>query len=87
MITMDIANIGTYFDKCNHFCKKFVKAQINFTNQRKIFADFRSFLSQDEQSPPVIEKENNPFVGTVISAKTESGEIFFGSEDLFKTTN
>ncbi len=54
MITMDIANIGTYFDKCNHFCKKFVKAQINFTNQRKIFADFRSFLSQDEQSHYVL---------------------------------
>ncbi len=35
----------------------------------------------------VIEKENNPFVGTVISAKTESGEIFFGREDLFKTTD
>ncbi len=54
MITMDIANIGTYFDKCNHFCKKFAKAQINFTNLRKIFADFRSFLSQDEQSHYVL---------------------------------
>lgn len=35
----------------------------------------------------VIEKENNPFVGTVISAKTEKGEIFFGCEDMFKNAN
>ncbi|ADY38184.1 hypothetical protein Bacsa_3663 (plasmid) [Phocaeicola salanitronis DSM 18170] len=32
----------------------------------------------------VIEVENNPFVGVVISAKTEDGIIFFGQEDLFK---
>ncbi len=32
----------------------------------------------------VIEVENNPFVGIVISAKTEDGVIFFGQSDLFK---
>lgn len=32
----------------------------------------------------VIEVENNPFVGIVISAKTEDGVIFFGQLDLFK---
>ena len=32
----------------------------------------------------VIEVENNPFVGIVISAKTKDGQIFFGQEDLFK---
>lgn len=32
----------------------------------------------------IIEVENNPFVGIVISAKTEEGIIFFGQQDLFK---
>ncbi len=32
----------------------------------------------------VIEVENNPFIGIVISAKTDKGVIFFGQEDLFK---
>lgn len=32
----------------------------------------------------VIEVENNSFIGIVISAKTESGDIFFGPKDLFK---
>ena len=31
----------------------------------------------------VIEVENNPFVGIVISAKTADGNIFFGYKDLF----
>lgn len=32
----------------------------------------------------VIEIENNPFVGIVIAAKTESGDIYFEKESLFK---
>lgn len=32
----------------------------------------------------VIEVENNPFVGIVISAETEDGNVFFGREELFK---
>ena len=32
----------------------------------------------------VIEVENNPFVGIVISAKTADGNIFFGYKDLFE---
>ena len=32
----------------------------------------------------VIEVEDNPFVGTVISAKTSNGDIFFEKECLFK---
>ncbi|MFC2439796.1 hypothetical protein [Segatella maculosa] len=32
----------------------------------------------------VIEVENNPYAGTVISAKTEKDGIFFGYQDLFK---
>lgn len=32
----------------------------------------------------VIEVENNPFVGIVISAKTPEGNIFFGYKDLFQ---
>lgn len=32
----------------------------------------------------VIEVESNPFVGTVISAETPDGNVFFGREDLFK---
>lgn len=32
----------------------------------------------------VIEIENNPFIGIVISAETEDKDVFFGKEDLFK---
>lgn len=32
----------------------------------------------------VIEVENNPFVGVVISAETEDGNVYFGYQDLFK---
>lgn len=35
-------------------------------------------------SGTVIEVENNPFVGIVISAETEDKNVFFGQEDLFK---
>lgn len=33
----------------------------------------------------VIEVEDNPFIGTVISAETEDKDVFFGKEDLFKS--
>ncbi len=33
----------------------------------------------------VIEVEENSFIGTVISAETEDGNVFFGKPDLFKT--
>lgn len=32
----------------------------------------------------VIEVEQNPFVGVVISAETEDKNVFFGPESLFK---
>ena len=32
----------------------------------------------------VIEVEDNPFIGTVISAETEDKDVFFGKEDSFK---
>lgn len=32
----------------------------------------------------VIDIENNSFVGVVISAETEDGNVFFGRNDLFK---
>lgn len=32
----------------------------------------------------VIDVENNSFVGLVISAETEDGNVFFGRNDLFK---
>ncbi|MCQ2316554.1 MAG: transcriptional regulator [Bacteroidales bacterium] len=32
----------------------------------------------------VIEVENNSFIGIVISVKTDAGDIFFGTQDLFK---
>ncbi len=38
----------------------------------------------DWVSGKVIEVEHNPFVGIVISAKTEDGVIYFGQLDLFK---
>ena len=35
----------------------------------------------------VIKVENISFVGIVISAKTDDGDIFFGYQDLFKPAN
>ncbi|WP_314313149.1 transcriptional regulator [Hoylesella marshii] len=35
----------------------------------------------------VIEVENNPFVGVVISAETEDRNVFFGYQGLFKLQN
>jgi len=32
----------------------------------------------------IIDIENNPFAGIVITAKSEDGEVFFEKEDLFK---
>ena len=32
----------------------------------------------------VIEVENNPFIGIVISAETEDKDVFLGKEDLFQ---
>jgi len=32
----------------------------------------------------IIDVENNPFQGIVISAETEDGNIFFGKNTLFK---
>ena len=32
----------------------------------------------------VVEVEQNPYVGVVITAKTEAGEYFFGYADLFR---
>lgn len=34
----------------------------------------------------VIEVENNPFVGVVISAETKDRDIFFGRAGMFKAT-
>lgn len=34
----------------------------------------------------IIEVEQNPYVGVVISAETSDGNVFFGYQDLFKTT-
>mgnify|MGYP000613406864 CR=1 FL=1 len=39
---------------------------------------------QDWVKGIVIEVEDNPFVGIVISAETEDKNVFFGQEDLFK---
>ena len=35
----------------------------------------------------VIKVENNSFVGVVVSARTEDGDVFFGYSDMFKPQN
>lgn len=40
-------------------------------------------LMKDWVKAEVIDVRNNPFIGIVISAKTEQGVIFFGREELF----
>ncbi len=32
----------------------------------------------------IVEVENNPYVGIVITAKADDGEVFFEKEDMFK---
>ena len=34
----------------------------------------------------IIEVEQNPYVGVVISAETSDGNVFFGYQDLFNNT-
>ena len=43
-------------------------------------------LQKEWVSGTIIQVENNPFVGIVISAETEDRNVFFGREDLFKPT-
>ncbi len=42
---------------------------------------------QEWISGTVIEVENNPFVGIVISAETEDKDVYFGQQELFKSQN
>lgn len=39
---------------------------------------------EDWTEATVIEVEKNPYVGIVITAKADDGEIFFEKEDMFK---
>ena len=39
------------------------------------------------ESGEVIKVENNSFVGVVVSARTEDGDVFFGYSDMFKPQN
>ena len=41
-------------------------------------------LQKDWLPGIVIQMENNPFVGIVISAETEDHNVFFGRDDMFK---
>ena len=41
-------------------------------------------LQKEWVSGTIIQVENHPFVGIVISAETEDRNVFFGREDLFK---
>lgn len=38
----------------------------------------------DWENGEVIKVEQNTFVGVVVSAKTDDGDIFFGYQDMFK---
>ena len=38
----------------------------------------------DWENGEVIKVEQNSFVGVVVSAKTDDGDIFFGYQDMFK---
>ncbi len=41
-------------------------------------------MKDDWVDGKVIDIKDNPFVGVVVSAKTDKGVIFFGREELFK---
>ena len=38
----------------------------------------------DWENGEVIKVENNSFVGIVVSARTDDGDVFFGYKDMFK---
>lgn len=38
----------------------------------------------DWENGEVIKVEQNSFVGVVVSAKTDDGDLFFGYQDMFK---
>ena len=40
--------------------------------------------TSDWENGEVIKVEQNSFVGVVVSAKTDDGDIFFGYQDMFK---
>ena len=40
--------------------------------------------NSDWENGEVIKVEQNSFVGVVVSAKTDDGDIFFGYQDMFK---
>ena len=42
-------------------------------------------MQKDWVKGKVIDVEDNPFNGIVLSAQTENGNIFFGRENLFKS--
>ena len=42
-------------------------------------------MSKDWIKGKVIEVDDNSFIGTVISAETADGNVFFGKPDMFKT--
>ena len=50
------------------------------------FDDYFGFDDENKDEKPVIDVEANPFVGTVISAETPNGEIYFDKEYQFKPT-
>ena len=50
----------------------------------KVFVSPDLTHKSDWENGEVIKVEQNSFVGVVVSAKTDDGDIFFGYQDMFK---
>jgi hypothetical protein len=64
--------------------KRLIIAIMNINTGDSVLISPEVTHKSDWTQGTVIEVEDNPFVGTVISAKTPSGEIYFEKEYLFK---
>ena len=66
------------------------KEELSFKSNRSMKVGDKVWISPDLTllkegiTGTVIEVEDNPFVGTVISAETEDRNVFFGREEMFK---
>ena len=72
------------FAKICYLCAMKQSKLVNMKVGDKVLISPDLTLQREWLVGTVIQVEDNPFVGIVISAETEDHNIFFGQEDLFK---
>jgi len=54
------------------------------TGDRVLIASQVTGRPEDWTEATVIEREQNPYAGVVVTARADDGEIFFEKEDMFR---